>query len=104
MSTTEADDLIQRLRAQADEIAKAGHSGWGNASAFAADEIERLRAERDALKARIEGAPVGELHVSLAGGTLRTLEGNAWSIAGKRVALVVVDWDEAIDVAMRAKA
>ena len=38
-----AFDVVATLRAQAQEIANAGHAGWGNTMTAAADEIERLR-------------------------------------------------------------
>jgi hypothetical protein len=36
------DDLVKRLREAADEIARAGHNGWGNTCMEAADALERL--------------------------------------------------------------
>lgn len=38
-------DHAQNLRQAAEEIRREGHAGWGNACEWAADEIERLRAE-----------------------------------------------------------
>lgn len=38
-------NLIETLRNQAVEIAKEGHSGWGNTMSCAADAIEKLDAE-----------------------------------------------------------
>jgi len=38
--------LIEQLRAQANEIASAGHTGWGNTMRDAADKLERIDAER----------------------------------------------------------
>ena len=45
------DDIAQTLRAAALEIAHEGHNGWGNVCTYAADEIERLRAELASVKA-----------------------------------------------------
>jgi len=39
-------ELIEHLRTQADEIASAGHAGWGNTMRDAADKLERIDAER----------------------------------------------------------
>jgi hypothetical protein len=35
-------ELIELLRAQAREIAREGHNGWGNTMELAADELEEL--------------------------------------------------------------
>ena len=37
--------LVQTLKAQAKEIAAAGHNGWGNTMLAAAEEIEHHRSE-----------------------------------------------------------
>ena len=101
------DDLIHRLREQAAEIAQEGHAGWGNTMTSAAEEIERLRAdiyalrdelsawvaERDALKARIEGAPVAIMDTRHALGLCAPTEEDfpaLYALQGKRVALVVI--------------
>ncbi|WP_312139955.1 hypothetical protein [Stutzerimonas nitrititolerans] len=44
-------EVIEALRKQAGEIAKEGHFGWGNTMTAAADALDTLLAERDALKA-----------------------------------------------------
>ena len=44
---------LNELRSQADEIASAGHAGWGNTMRDAADEIDRLRTEAVAADIRI---------------------------------------------------
>jgi len=49
-----SDEYAKRLRQAADEIAKAGHYGWGNTCTFAADHIERLTAELEALRDEAE--------------------------------------------------
>ncbi|GEM_PF-3413129 len=43
-------EVIEALRKQAGEIAKEGHFGWGNTMTAAADALDTLLAERDALK------------------------------------------------------
>lgn len=43
-------DHAQNLRQAADEIRREGHAGWGNTCEWAADELERLTAERNALR------------------------------------------------------
>ena len=49
-----SDEYAKRLRQAADEIAKAGHYGWGNTCVFAADHIERLTAELKDLRDEAE--------------------------------------------------
>jgi len=44
-------DLVERLGKAANEIANAGHAGWGNTCVDAATEIERLQAENERLGA-----------------------------------------------------
>ena len=39
-------ELIEQLRTQADEIASAGHAGWGNTMRDAADRLASIDAER----------------------------------------------------------
>lgn len=48
-------ELTQRLEQQADEIAKAGHNGWGNTMREAAVEIERLTEKIKALEEVVVG-------------------------------------------------
>lgn len=47
-------DHAQNLRQAADEIRREGHAGWGNTCEWAADELERLTAERDNARERFE--------------------------------------------------
>lgn len=115
-----ADDLVQRLRA----LAKCEHSD-NTIGDEAADEIERLRAEladmrsdrdswrdqaldrlrdwgymrdeRDALKARIDCAPVGYIYCWIESDAVAVdrmdddSQAAVSSMSGKRVALVVLD-------------
>jgi len=46
-------DLTDDLRKAATQIAAAEHDGWGNTCSDAADEIDRLTAERDALREQV---------------------------------------------------
>ena len=43
-------EVIEALRKQAAEIDREGHMGWGNTMVAAAEALEALLAERDALK------------------------------------------------------
>ncbi len=42
VEAVKAKECVAYLRKAADEIARAGHNGWGNTCTLAADEIERL--------------------------------------------------------------
>lgn len=44
-STEMGISLITTLRAQADEIAREGHAGWGNTMTLAADTLEKLQSD-----------------------------------------------------------
>lgn len=49
-------DHAQNLRQAAEEIRREGHAGWGNACEWAANEIERLRADLRDMRDRAEAA------------------------------------------------
>ena len=101
----EAADEIERLREKLrhadpmaacmsyirDELVRAGIIGSDVPPMFYPEAIGQIARERDALRARIDGAPVGTLHSSLAKSDLRDLDAGALNLNGKRVALVVLE-------------
>lgn len=46
-------DIVLQLRHDAEEIARAGHNGWGNTMLVAADEIEQLQAAQHRVQADV---------------------------------------------------
>lgn len=88
-----AIDAAIAERAQLEAVQQAA-VGWRFRVAELEIVVSEITAERDALLARIESAPAGELRASLGKVELRDVDAEAMALDGQRVRLVVEDNDD----------